>query len=295
MAEGEFLGTRTDVRPWTLPAGAPADLKPQGLYLGEGRTPLEVAVAAAHRRPTTTELRELWQARHGSTPSPLLIVVLHPGADGPAASVCGPVPPSPAPVSGLPRDQVERIAATALAEPNRHAAVRFLQEVLPEADSQLPGVRNIGLVASHELQVGVPARRDWQEACGSAVPLLALRGRSLVEGLGFSVEERGTSTYVLRAGDVAAAVAVFLEADETPEAENVAYGFISPISAALARADTEQLPYVLITRGPEVRVYAARAEAGVGRRGRAETYVAANLGLLPMRQAGYLPLIFACD
>ena len=292
MAEVEFLGTRADVRPWTLPAGAPAELQPQGLYLGQGRTPLEVAVAAAHRRPTTTELRELWQARHGNTPSPLLIVVLHPGADGPAASVCGPVPPSPAPVVGLPRDQVERIAATALAEPNRHAAVRFLQEVLPEADSQLPGVRNIGLVASHELQVGVPARHDWQEACGTAVPLLALRGRPLVEGLGFSVEERGTSTYVLRAGDVAAAVAVFLEADETPEAENVAYGFISPVSAALARADTEQLPYVLITRGPEVRVYAARPEAGVGRRGRAETYVAANLGLLPMRQAGYLPLIF---
>lgn len=96
-----------------------------------------------------------------------------------ARSVCGPVPPSPAPVIGLPRDQVERIAATALAEPNRHAAVRFLQEVLPEADSQLPGVRNIGLVASHELQFGVPARRDWQDACGGGAQLLGLRGRPL--------------------------------------------------------------------------------------------------------------------
>src|SRR5207249_3112031 len=42
----------------------------------------------------------------------------------------------------------------------------------------------------------------------------------------------------------------------------------------------------------EIRVYAARPEAGVGRRGRAETYVAANLGLLPKSQGGYLPLIF---
>ena len=292
VADPEFLESRADVRPWSLPDGAPAGLRPVGLYLGEGRLPLEVVVATAARVPSATQLRELWQARHGNTPSPLLLVVLHSGTGGPSASVCGPVPPSPAPVVGLPRDQVERIAATALAEPNRHAAVRFLQEVLPEADSQLPGVRNIGLVASHELQVGVPARRDWHEACDRGVPLLSLRGRPLVEALGFSVEERGTSTYVLRAGDVAAAVAVFLEADETAEAENVAYGFISPISAALARADMEQLPYVLITRGPEVRVYAARAEAGVGRRGRAETYVAANLGLLPLRQAGYLPLIF---
>ncbi len=292
MAEGEFLQSRADVRPWTLPAGAPAGLRPVGLYLGQGRLPLEVAVASAARTPGVAQLRELWHARHGNAPSPLLVIVLHPGADGPSASVCGPVPPSPAPVVGLPLDQVERIAATSLAEPNRHAAVRFLQEVLPEADSQLPGVRNIGLVASHELQVGVPARRDWQEECDRGAPLLELRGRPLVEALGFSVEERGTSTYVLRAGEVAAAVAVFLEADETAEAENVAYGFISPISAALARADSEQLPYVLITRGPEVRVYAVRAEAGVGRRGRAESYVAANLGLLPMRQAGYLPLLF---
>jgi hypothetical protein len=292
VPEADFLALRADIRPWSLPDGGYAGLQPVGLYLGEGPAPLEVVVATGLRTPSPSQLRQLWQARHGNTPSPLLLVVLHPGSTGPAASVCGPVPPSPAPVIGLPRDQVERIAEAALAEPNRHAAIRFLQAVLPEADSQLPGVRNIGLVASHELQVGVPARGDWGEACDQGARLLAFRGRPLVEALGFSVEERGTSTYVLRAGDTAAAVAVFLEANETPEAENVAFGLISPISAALARADMEQLPYVLITRGPEIRVYAARAEAGVGRRGRAETYVAANLGLLPARQAGYLPLIF---
>lgn len=292
VAEQEFLRSRADIRPWPLPETAAAGLESLGMYLGPGQYPLEVAVARAARAPGAAQLRDLWQARHRNAPSPLLLVVLHPGADGPAASVCGPVPPSPAPVIGLPRDQVERIASTALTEPNRNAAIRFLQEVLPEADSQIPGVRNVGLVASHELQVGVPARHDWQTACGQGAAFLALRGRPLVESLGFSVERRGTSTYVLRAGDVATAVAVFLEADETPEAVNLAYGFVSPVSAALARADTEQLPYVLVTRGPEVRVYAARAEAGVGRRGRAETYVAANLGLLPARQAGYLPLIF---
>ena len=292
VSRADFLGSRLDVRPWSLPEGAPAGLTPDGLYLGGGRLPLEVAVATAARAPGAAQLRELWQARHGNTPSPLLLIVLHPGPAGLSASLCGPVPPSPAPVIGLPRDQVERIAATALDEPNRHAAVRFLQAVLPEADSELPGVRNLGLVASHELQVGVPARRDWNQACDAGIPLLALRGRPLVEGLGFTVEERGTSTYVLRAGEIAAAVAVFLQADETPEAENVAYGFISPLSAALARADMEQLPYVLVTRGPEVRVYATRAEVGVGRRGRAETFVEANLGLLPGRQAGYLPLLF---
>ncbi len=292
MTEADFFADRDDVRPWTLPAGAPQGFHAVGMVLGSGRMPLEVAVASADRRPTATQLRELWQARHANTPSPLLVVVLHTDAQGPAASACGPVPPSPAPVLDLPRDQVERIVEAALAEPNRHAAVRFLQAVLPEADSQLPGIRNLGLVASHELQFGVPVRRDWRAACESGTAVLDLRGRPLVEALGFTVEQRGASTYVLRADGIATAVAIFLEADETPEAENVAFGLVSPISAALARADMEQLPYVVVTRGPEIRIYTARPEAGVGRRGRAETYVAANLAILPARLAGFVPLLF---
>jgi hypothetical protein len=292
VPETYFLGSRADIRPWSLPGGGAAGLRAVGLYLGEGRLPLEVAIAVAERGPSATQLRQLWQARHGNTPSPLLVVVLHPGPQGALASVCGPTPPSPASVLGLPSDQVERIAETALTEPNRHAAIRFLQSVLPEADSQLPGIRNVGLVATHELQDGVPLRSDWQTSCDRGAELLDLRGRTLVEGLGFSIEERGTSTYVLRAGGVATAVAVFLEADETPEAQNVAYGFISPLSAALARADSEQLPYVVVTRGREIRVYSARMGTGVGRRGRAETFVEANLSLLPERQSGYLPLLF---
>ena len=86
MSEGEFLATRTDIRPWVLPEAAPAGLEPLGLYVGPGRVPLEVAVAAAPRTPSATQLRELWQARHGNTPSPLLLVVLHPGRDGALAS-----------------------------------------------------------------------------------------------------------------------------------------------------------------------------------------------------------------
>lgn len=100
---------------------------------------------------------------------------------------------------------------------------------------------------------------------------------------------------MLRSRGIATAVAIFLQADETPEAENVAYGLVSPLSAALSRADMEQLPYVVVTRGPEIRVYAARTGTGVGRRGRAETYVEANLGLLPERMSGYLPLLFGSD
>jgi hypothetical protein len=293
MAAGDFLATRTDMRPWSMPDHTPAGFTPIGLFLGQGRLPLEIAVASAPGQPSSGTLRDLWNARHGNTPSPLFLVVIHQGPHGFSASVCGPAPPSPTAKAGLSVDQVERIAATALAEPNRHAAVRFLQSVLPEVDSHLVGIRNLGLVATHELEIGVPGRSDWRRSCERGAELLSLRGRPLVEALGFTVEERGTSTYVLRADGIAAAVAIFLQADETPETENVAYGLVSPLSAALAKADTEQLPYVVVTRGPEIRAYAVRPGVGVGRRGRGETFVEANLGILAEHQAGYLTLLFS--
>src|SRR5207253_1578967 len=104
VSEGEFLGSREDVRPWVLPNDAPAGFRPLGLYLGQGNSPLEVAVATA-RRPTVTQVRQLWHSRHGNTPSPLLLIVLSPGPDSETAGVCGPVQPSPAAVMGLPREQ----------------------------------------------------------------------------------------------------------------------------------------------------------------------------------------------
>ena len=47
-----------------------------------------------------------------------------------------------------------------------------------------------------------------------------------------------------------------------------------------------------LTRGRQIRLYAARADTGVGRKGRAETFVEINLALLPKDKAGYLTLLF---
>ena len=51
--------------------------------------------------------------------------------------------------------QVERLAAVALGEPNHHAATRFLLSALAELDSPVPGLRNVGPLATHELVTGV--------------------------------------------------------------------------------------------------------------------------------------------
>ena len=68
--------------------------------------------------------------------------------------------------------QVQRLCLTALAEPDRHAAARFPKTVVPEVESPLPGLRNEGLFATHELARGVPLRDDWPEAQQKARPAL---------------------------------------------------------------------------------------------------------------------------
>ena len=52
--------------------------------------------------------------------------------------------------------QVERLCREALAQPDRHAALRLLSQALPSLETALPGLTNEGLLALHELEHGVP-------------------------------------------------------------------------------------------------------------------------------------------
>jgi hypothetical protein len=171
-------------------------------------------------------------------------------------------------------------------------------EVLGELESDLPGLRNEGLLATHELRSGVPTRADWQTMCERARGLLPKRGRDLVESLGFTVQPRDTTTFTLRAGasETATAVAIFLDEQETFEGVGQRFDGNSPVSLALAKADADRLPFVVITRGSQIRLYAAdKRIVGVGRKGRTETFLEVHLALLPVESGGYLPLLFGAD
>jgi hypothetical protein len=117
----------------------------------------------------------------------------------------------------------------------------------------------------------------------------------LVEGLGFAVEQLGTTASVLASAKTKRAVAVFLDEGESFDDPATRFSGTSPVSHALALADRESLPWVVLTRHRQVRLYAARPDTGVGRKGRADTYVELNLALLPDDRAGYLPLLFGSE
>ncbi len=276
-----------ELRPFKLEGSR--GLEPVGLALGKGRAALEVAVTRCSGQPAKAAMRMAWKNRHGGRAIPLLLVTLY----GDKAGLCGPGGDEPPVYLDLDPGQVERLCLAALAEPDRHAAARFLRSVVPEIESSLPGLRNEGLFATHELSHGVPVRRDWGTAHQKAQPLLTRRGRDLLEGLGYQVEEIAGQASVLRVSQTRVAVAIFLDQHEASDVASARFGGISPISYALAKADAENLPYVFVNHGSALRVYPTAAGVGTGRRGRTETFIEIHLDLLPADKAAYLWLLFS--
>jgi len=293
----DFLSDRPGPRPLRVDGWNGDGVNPERSFFGEGRHALEVAIASANARPPKGSVRSLWSARHGRQASPLLLVVLYPSDEGWKASLCGPVGDDPPVFADLDVGHAERLADAALDEPDRHSATRFLLGALPQVEGELPGLRNAGMFATHELKSGVPTRADWTKKVAAGKALLSHRGRQLVERLGFRVEDLGPTTHVLRVDQngTACAIAVFLEESESPDGTSTRFRDANPVSTALARADKERLPYVVLTRGNQIRIYATGKDVGVGRKGRTETFLEADVALLREEDAGYLPLLFGAE
>jgi hypothetical protein len=68
-------------------------------------------------------------------------------------------------------------------------------------------------------------------------------------------------------------LAIFLDRNESAETPNRRFSDHSPITWALNVADQEQLRYVIVGNGAQVRLYLTEPGRGVGQRARTETYV----------------------
>lgn len=63
----------------------------------------------------------------------------------------------------------------------------------------------------------------------------------------------------------------------------------------LTIAAKEELPWLIVQRGTQIRLYPASPDVGVGRKGQGETYAELDLAILPGAEAAYLSLLFAPD
>lgn len=286
----EFLADREDERSWMV-AG-----EEKGRYwVGEGQFGLQVTLTTFPKEPSRKQVRDLWQERWNKQPSPVLLVAAWPTDAPERAILCGPLGDDP---SIVVRDiaQAERLARRALAEPSRAFAIQFITAALAEVDDALPGLRNEGLLSSHELRVGVPARKDWAEASERASEMLGCSDRELVRAMGYDIDRKGEIA-VLRTtdGDEVRAVAVFLDRSERPDAPSAKFDHRTPVDMALLHARREGLRWVLAVRGSTLRLYSASTSGAAGQRGRTETFLELDLALLETQNAGYLTLLFAAD
>ncbi len=281
-----FLTERVP-RPLTLPRQA--GLEPKALFVGQGQNALEVAVVAAAAKPTTSALQVAWKARRAGRASPVLLVALN----GAEAALCGPAGEDPPVRFGLSAGQAERLCRAALDQPDRHAALAFLAQALPSLETAVPGLCNEGLFALHALMVDAQRRPEWHAAIGKARNVAARKERDLLTGLGYRVERLDNLTYLLRGGERRTALAVLLDPAGIPEAGTARFNNLSPVSYALAKADAEGLPWVVVLHGDRLRLYPTAV--GVGRRGRTETYVEVQTSLLADEHLAYLWLLFSAE
>jgi hypothetical protein len=273
-------------------AGCPFTLR--GLALGQGASPLEVLVADSAADPRLPDLRTAWQSRQAGRAAPLILAVLH----GEKATLCGPAGDEPPVHPNLDPGQAERLCREALAQPDRHAALRWLRDALPSLETKLPGLRNEGFLATHELEVIRKFRKfDWDKSAQHARPALAQQGDALLKALGFTTERVDQVTQLLRTGakNHRVAVAVLLRQDESPELAAPRFTGLSPVSYALEVAGRENLRWVVISQGARLRLYPAQIGVGVGRRSRTDTFVELHTNLLRDDDAAFLWLLFSAE
>jgi hypothetical protein len=279
---------------WARPDGCPAGFEPEFVVVGNsdaGGMALEVAVSkwTKNEPPTREALNRLHTLRVNKRAQPVVLVV----ETSAGAIVFGPNSAS-APLGPLPVEQSQRVIQAALDEPTVIAARARLAGLVQSIDSTaMPGVKNSGLFANHELRVGVPARADWQAACERSAALLASKGPQLIEKLGFKVGRAGAHAMVLSGkGPHPQAIAVMLDEREAFDADSPRFA-VSPVAYGLRMAEQQGVPWLIMLRGTQLRLYPARIEFGVGRKGLAETFFEVDLPQLTRDNAGYVDLIFS--
>lgn len=288
---------------WTRPNGCPAHAETLKVFSGhdEGDLALEVGVAewTGAESPSRDALAKLHKDRLGQGINPIVILAINAERAwlfGPnsQASVVGP----------LNLDHAQRLLQSALDEPSGLDARRTLNQTYEaiaatstggnDSDA-LRGVGNAGLFATHELRHGVRQRADWTEACQKSKEAMSLRRLELIKKLGYSVEDVGGNASLLKSkGDNARAVAVILLDNETFDGQSNRFA-VSPVAFGLQVADRKEVSWLIVIRKDAIRLYPARLDLGVGRKGLAETYFEFNLAVADDSTAGFLSLIFSAD
>ncbi len=268
-------------RPWTVPTGGKGSFVADGYHLGKGTTPLEVAVAATQTRPTESDVRNLWKRRKGNQASPLLLIVLWHGATGEKATVCGACP-------------VTIPLFTPIVIPSRSAGLhpwRSTNQTSTRPFDSLPPICPRKQGAPQRLPVHDPSprlnecpnERTGPVSANMEPSSLGLRREQLDSSSWASlIEPKGQAARAACRGQ-RMALAVFLDDSDNPDAAAARFNGMTPVSWGIASAAADNIPYVVVTRGPQIRIYTTRAGAGSAGKGGSKRVRGDQPALLTLR------------
>jgi hypothetical protein len=194
-----------DLRP--IPIVEEYGLEPIGLAIGQGPQALEIIIARGNSEPTANTLKDLWKKRRSNRATPVVCVVIY----GDKAALIGPSGEEPPIYKDLDPSHIERLCSKALVEPDRHMAEQFIKDQLPDLQTEIPGLRNEGLFATHELTYGVPKREDWGLAINKARDVLGESGKSIIRALGYEILQTTGPISILQHEGRKSALALFLD------------------------------------------------------------------------------------
>jgi hypothetical protein len=296
----QLTGERTI--PWA-PSPAPKDIGQFSVIIGRDAAGTALEIVACRATLRTAIQREVLAKVHAQRLAKRVCPVVICVQCEDSAWIFGPQDKA-APIGPLPQLHAQRIMQAALDEQTGLLARQRLAEwfnglsdaggVNSEAN-HLCGIKNFGLFALHELRAGVVNRNDWKASCERAAPLLALRRDSLIKALGFTPSPVAQHAMLLTAtGTHPRSVAVLLKDSETFDSGSTRFAE-SPVAYGLAIAQRQGVTWLILVRGSQLRLYPAKPNLGVGRKGLAETYFELDLALVSDQASGFLPLVFSAD
>ncbi|WP_439565053.1 Eco57I restriction-modification methylase domain-containing protein [Microcella sp.] len=272
---------------------SPAGALLHKVYIGpdpDGLGGLQIATATVGAEPGRGVLDKLFTLRKGSRTITLVVAV----TDGNRTWLYGPDPR--AEIIVLAANQAQRQLQSVLDEPDSTAAFNRIAALRRQVDSGGVGWTNNGLFAKHHLEHNVPSRLDWTSKGEQAKPLLALRGKQLIDALGFRATAGTGDTQILAAAtgdsEEPRAVAVLLDESEHFDAKSPRYQ-LTPIAFGLAVAQRQGLPWVIGLRKDALRLYPGTVGVGVGQKGQVETFFEIDLSSIDDAQAALLALVFS--
>lgn len=280
----------SDITPRPLSQEQYNDIRPLNLYFGKGNSGIEVVTFETISKPSNGSILKVWSDRRAGRATPIIAIIFYEDE----VALCGPEGEEPPVVFLKDIGQAERICRSLLESEDRHSAIKFLQNVFPSLETNIPGFVNQGLFATHSLEKEIESKRDDENLQQKSSKVINKKDSEVLSALGFKVERLDNVTSILRGNDEKTALAVMLNEGEMEESGNKRFNDISPVSYALTRADKENLDWAIFIQKDRIRLYSTK-NIGVSKRGRAEAYLECQLSLISKENLSLLWLIFSSE